>query len=111
MKTFKVAHSEPGEFRLGYILLPYGYAYNKDIANAKKGDIISIFDGGNYKIHAVRLIKIKSPECGILCRMRYGIPIAGALTRWQMNAKMEGHGMRAVSEDECLWVVYETDPL
>lgn len=110
-KIFRAKHSEPGDFRLGYILLPCGYAYNADYSNAKKGDILRLFNGGDYRIFSVKKLKISSIECDILCRMRYGITIKGALSRWQMNAKLEGHGMRAVSEDECLWVVYEPDRL
>jgi len=109
VKRLRINHTEPGEFNLGYVLLPLGYAYNQDVASAKKGDMLVFFDGPAYPIYAVRKIKISSPDADILCRMRYGITIKGALMRWKTNAKMEGHGMRAVSDEECLWVVYGTD--
>lgn len=108
-KTFKIAHMEPGDFRLGYVVLPVGYAYNADIAGAKKGDTLRLFDGGEYEIFSVRRISIKKPEADILCRMRYGITAHACLMRWKLNAKMEGHGEKAVSEDECLWVIYSAD--
>lgn len=108
-KTFRIPHLEPGEFRLGYVVLPVGYAYNADIAKAKKGDTLRLFEGEEYKIFAVRRICLNKPEADILCRMRYGITAHACLMRWQLNAKLEGHGEKAVSEDECLWVIYSTD--
>lgn len=106
-KKFKVAHSESGDFRLDYILLPMGYSYNTDIAAAKQGDTLQLFDGGEYPIVAIRKLNMKSHNTDLLCRMRYGIPLKAALMRWQMNAKLEGHGLNAVSKDECLWVVFD----
>lgn len=106
-KTFKIPHSEPGDFRLGYILLPVGYMYNKAIAGAKTGDILRLFDGGSYRILSVRKISLQKIDTELLCRIRYGITLKAALMRWQINAKMEGHGEKAVSKEECLWVIYE----
>ena len=111
-KKIKVAHADPGnEVRLGFVLLPVGYSYNADIASAKKDDIIRFVDGGDYKIFNVLKLKIKSPVTKMLCLIRYGITLDGALMRWKTNARMEGHGMNVVSDEECLLVTYETDSL
>lgn len=106
-KTFKIAHMDPGVFHLDYIVLPVGYSYNAEIANAKKGDVLRLADGGEYPIFSVRRIRADKPEADILCRIRYGVTLKGAMMRWKMNAKLEGHGAKAVSEDECLWVIFE----
>lgn len=106
-KTFKIPHTEPGVMHLDYVLVPIGYSYNAELAKAKKGDTLRLFDGGEYPIVAVRKLKLAKAETDLLCRMRYGISIKGALTRWKMNAKMEGHGERAISYEECLWIVYD----
>ena len=106
-KIYKPNHTESGAFRMDYILLPMGYAYNTEYLEAKKGDIIRLFNGGEYEIYAIRRLKINKAETDILCRMRYGISIKGALSRWKMNAKLEGHSAKAVSTEECLWVIYE----
>lgn len=108
-KTFRVKHSEPSDFHLGYILLPIGYSYNAEWKNAKKGDILRFWDGGDYPIYAVRMVKLNKAEADILCRMRYGITIKRALQIWQANAKMEGHGTKVVSAEECIWVIYGED--
>lgn len=108
-RSFKVKHSDPGDFHLGYILLPIGYAYNAEWNNAKKGDILRFWDGGDYPIFAIRKLKLNKPDADILCRMRYGITIKRAIQIWQSNAKMEGHGAKAVSTEECLWIIYGKD--
>lgn len=110
-KKIKVAHAEPGDIRLGFILLPVGYSYNNDIASAKRDDIIRFVDGEDYKIFNVLKLKIKSPVTRMLCLIRYGITLEGAMMRWRNYAKMEGHGINVVSDDECLLVTYETDPV
>jgi hypothetical protein len=94
---------------MGYILLPVGYSYNQDIASAKKGDVLIFFDGGSYTIDCVRRIDSTKPEADLLCRIRYGIPMKAAKMRWRDNLRLEGHGPKAISENECLWVVYQLD--
>ncbi len=105
-KTFKVAHMDPGQFHLDFILLPVGYSYNADLAAAKKGDVMRLADGGEYTIEFVKLIPLNKSFADMLCRIRYGITLVGAMSRWKMNARMEGHSEMAVSQDECLWVVF-----
>lgn len=106
-KTFKVKHTKPGDFHLGYILLPVGYSYNAEWRNAKKGDILRMWSGEAYPIFSVRRLDLRKSAADILCRMRYGITIKRILQIWQGNAKMEGHGAKAVSTEECLWVIYD----
>ena len=108
-KILRISHRTPENFYLGYVLIPFGYSYNSDIAKAKQGDTLRFVDGNDFPIVAVRRIKIDSAEADLLCRLRYGITIKGALMRWQSNAKLEGHGAKVISTEECLWVVFETD--
>lgn len=105
-KTFKIPHMPAGPLHLDFIVLPVGYSYNADIAGARKGDSIRLGDGSKYEIVTVRRIPANKPEADLLCRIRYGITIKGAFIRWRMNARIEGHGEKAISEDECLWVVF-----
>lgn len=108
-KTYRLKHEDPGEFHLGYILLPWGYMYNSDIEGGKKGQRIRFFGGEEYVIYCVKKISLKTKGADLLCRMRYGIPIRAALQRWKGNARLEGHGSMAVSDEECLWVIYEKE--
>ena len=110
-KTIRIAHAEPGDIRLGFVILPTGYSYNTEIACAKKGDILRFAEGDDHIIFNVLRLKLSSPVTRILCLIRYGITLEGALMRWRNNAKMEGHGAKAVSDEECLLVTYETDPV
>ena len=107
-RTFSSLHEEPRPFGLEYILLPYGafYEKTKELAQAKRGDLLRFFNGPDMKIHAVRRMT-QDGLCDLLCRMRYGISWAAALSRWQNYALMEGYGKDAISKSECLIVFYE----
>lgn len=106
-KIFRPEHMEPGPFRLNYILLPYGEYYKKsqDVLDAKRGDILRIYDGGDYEIDSVFKIT-DSKMCDMLCRMRYGIPWCVAYKTWLTYARAEGYGKDALSENWCVMVVY-----
>ena len=108
-RVFRANHLDPGDFQMDYILLPVGYSYNCDWITAKRGDKVRLFDGGLHKIHCVRVIKVRGGLADTLSRIRYGITIAGCIQRWKDNAKLEGHTRNAVSDTECLWVVYEKE--
>lgn len=109
-RTFKPPHKDPGPFRLGYILLPYGQFYDttKDIAAGKKGDTLRFFNGPEYQISSVMLIR-QDKLCDFLCRMRYGISIMVAFEKWKSNAILEGYGKDILSKEECILVIYETE--
>jgi len=106
-KVFKPLHRVPGEMQLDYILLPYGLFYNKtkDFLNAKKGDILRFFNGPEYEIDSVALIR-QDRLCDILCRMRYGISWDKAFAQWKKYALLEGNGHDVLSTTECLFVAY-----
>jgi hypothetical protein len=108
-KTFRVSHMDPGVLHLDFIVLPVGYSYNADIAKAKKSDVIRLGDGSEHEIFSVQKIQTNKPIADLLCRIRYGITLRGCIMRWKMNARLEGHGEKAISEDECLLVVYSID--
>lgn len=103
----KPSHSEPKEWFYGYILLPYGeyYAKTKPFASAKKGDTLRFFNGGDFVIENVCLIK-QDQVCDLLCKIRYGIPWASALKRWQYYAQLDGNGRDVISKELCYLVVY-----
>lgn len=108
-KIFKPKHSTPDEyFWLDYILLPYGERYEatRDFLKAKRGDRLRFFNGPEYPIE--RVMKIQQDQfCDMLCRMRYGIPWSAAFKKWQSYAVMEGHDKAILSNEYCLWVIYD----
>lgn len=109
-RTFKPNHEEPGEFCLDYILLPYGAFYRKTsgLLDAKTGDILRFFNGPEYPIESVMLIRCDR-LCDMLCRIRYGISWDAALRIWQRYAVMEGNGKDVLSTEECILVVFKKD--
>ena len=110
-KIIRIHHAASGPLRLDYVVLPVGYSYNRDVAGAKHGDTLRLFDAGDHEIVCVRRLKIDKPETDLLCRIRYGITARACLSRWKINAQMEGHGAKAVSTEECLWVIFKTNEL
>lgn len=106
-KTFRATQEEPGPQLCDYILLPYGYSYNKEYLSYKNGDKIKMFNGGTYQILSVSKIKTRDAYADALCRMRYGVGIKYALSHWKDNALLEGHGKKALSDEECLLLCYE----
>lgn len=107
-KIFKPAHEEPGRMWLNYILLPYGEYYDKTkvFLDAKEGDIIRFFNGGEFRIKSVMLIACDK-TCDFLCKMRYGITWDKAFARWLSYARLEGNGKDILSKTKCILVVYE----
>lgn len=108
-KKFEIIGSEPGAFKMNYILHPIGYSYNRDVLEAKKGDTISFSDGNSYKVFAVRRIRLTSALADILAQMRYGVTIKKMLQIWQQDAMMLGHGRSVVSLDECIFITYNKE--
>lgn len=111
-RTFKPNHKEPGPMQLDFILLPYGAFYDKTKAfvEAKTGDILRFFNGPEYRIESVALIKCDK-VCDLLCRMRYGISWEAAFRKWQSYAVLEGNGKDILSKEECFLVFYEPTAL
>ena len=52
---------------------------------------------------------MSSPLTDILCRMRYGISLKGAMVRWKTNVRLEGNSSKVISDEECLMVVYNAE--
>lgn len=107
LKTYKPKHEVPGAYWLDYILLPYGefYAPTREIAEARRGDILRFFNGPEYPIERVIMIP-QDLTCDLLCRMRYGIPWSVAFKKWQSYAVLEGNDRGVLSKDFCLWVIF-----
>lgn len=105
-RIFKPAHSDPGDFFLDYILLPYGAFYKTaEFLSAKKGDIIRLFNGGEFAVESTSLVEGER-LCEQLCRVRYGIGWRTAFRRWLSYARMEGNGKDILSPDKCIMIVF-----
>lgn len=106
-KVFKVAHAEPGDFSLDYIILPFGefYEKTKGLLSAKSGDVLRFYNGPEVPIERVMTIACDA-ICDFLCKMRYGVTWDVVLRKWQSYARMEGHGKEILSTEKCILVVY-----
>lgn len=107
-RLFKINHEEPNDFRMDFVLLPYGEYYKKTsvLLDAKPGDTLRFFNGRDVEIQAVSIVD-GSSLCNILCRMRYGVPWGTALSVWRGYAVMEGNGKDILVDDKCIIVAFK----
>ena len=105
-KYHKVFHDTPGDFHADYILLPLGYSYNREFLSVSEGGLLKFGDGKVYPLLRVDVLSIKNPATEGLCFARYGITLRKALQIWRTNAFAQGYGRNAVSDEECLIIIY-----
>lgn len=106
-KVFSIFHDSM--MRKPWILLPIGTFYNRELQEAKEGDIILFSDGKRKEIEYASVIPLKNSLTGYLCKKTYiaGLPIV--MRRWDMNAEFENYGHGSVSRDECLIIFFKED--
>lgn len=106
--VYKTYHSDPGDFPLGFILLPYGEFYKKTsvFLYARRGDIIRFYNGPEFEIERVVIVDGED-MCDALCMVRYGVLWNVALSRWLSYAIMEGNSKDIFYKSKCLMVVYK----
>lgn len=105
-KYYKVFHDTPRDFHADYILLPLGYSYNREFLSVSEGCLLKFGDGKVYPLLRAGVLNLNNPATEGLCFARYGITLRKALQIWQTNAFAQGYGRNAVSNEECLIIVY-----
>lgn len=101
-KVISIMHQST--MRKPWILMPIGFYYNRELQNAKKGDVILFSDGKRREIEYVSIIPINSGLTDYLCRKTYVGNMQVVMRRWKMNAIFEGHNEKVYSHDECLLI-------
>lgn len=96
----------PGLSICDFILLPYGYMYNREFDNARHGDTLMFGDVQKTILSVQRLKMDKACDC--LCRMRYGIHLDELISRWRHESVLFGGGIHAVSTEVCLIVFFRS---
>ena len=105
-KYYKVFHDTPRDFHADYILLPLGYSYNREFLSVSEGTLLKFGDGKVYNMLKSGILDLRNPATEGLCFARYGITLRKALQIWKTNAFAQGYGRNAVSDEECLIIVY-----
>lgn len=103
---FKINHSSPGNVYADFILLPLGLKMNRNIISYKRGDRIKFLDGKVYYIISAGVLDMGNPVVAGLCFLRYGITLKKLMLHWTESAIAYGYGKKAVSDEECLLIVY-----
>lgn len=105
-KYYKVFHDTPKDYFADYILLPLGYSYNREFLTLTEGQLLRFGDGKVYRFLRSGILDINSPGTDGLCFARYGITLKKAMRIWRINALAQGYGVNAISEKECLIIIY-----
>lgn len=101
-KVISIMHQST--MRKPWILMPIGYYYNRDLQNAKQGDVLLFSDGKRREIAYKTIVPIINGLTDYLCRQTYVCGMQNVMRRWKMNAVFEGHNERVYSHDECLLI-------
>lgn len=105
-KHYKIGCEEPkGELQSNFVLLPIGYIFNADLLNCQRGDTITFVDGGKYRVIYAKKMPIDELSAS-LCIMRYGFSIDYWLELWKEMVKYGGNNKNAISDSECLLIIY-----
>ena len=102
VKIISIAHYH--QLRKPWILMPYGYYYNKELQTAREGDILLFSDGKRREIEYISPIKLQCGMTSYLCRKTYRVSLPKVIERWEFNATMEGHDTNVINKDRCLLI-------
>lgn len=105
---FNIDHSTPGDVYADFVLLPVGAKLNRGLLKYSKGDRINMLDGKQYYILKAGLLSMDNPIVAGLCFLRYGISQKKMQMIWRQNAIAYGYGKKAISNEECILLVYGT---
>ena len=108
-KYHKVFHDTPRDFHADYILLPLGYSYNREFLSVSEGTLLRFGDGKVYTFLRAGVLSLRNAATEGLCFARYGITLKKAMRIWRTNALAQGYGINAVSDEECLIIIFDRD--
>lgn len=101
-KTIPISHYH--RIRKPWIILPYGLYYNKELLEARQGDILLFSDKVEREIEYMTPIKFESSFTDYLCRKTYGVRLSKIKERWKANIEFEGYNIKAINEDRVLLI-------
>lgn len=107
-KTISIFHYHT--MRKPWIIMPIGRFYNRELRNARIGDVLLFSDGKRREIEKIGVVPLKNWLTDYLCRKTYISPLTVVAKRWDGNAEVEGYGYGSVSRDECLLIFLKESP-
>lgn len=110
MSCYKIYHWTPKKHK-GLLMLPVGVYYNRDIQKARPGDYIQFEDDTDkYAIRRIAYMELHTQIAGLISMYLYNTPLPSVIKRWKFTAVFEGNGKKAVSDNKCLVIEYNTIP-
>lgn len=92
-----------------WIILPYGMYYNKELMEAREGDILLFTDGFEREIEYITPVRTHTSYTNYLCRKTYGVGLSRIKERWRANIEFEGHNINAITQDRVMLIYLKED--
>lgn len=100
----KIAIAHYHQIRKDWIILPYGAYYNKELLQARIGDIILFSDKVEREIEYITPIKTHAGLTDFLCLKTYGVGLNRIKERWKRNVECMGHKWEVIEQDRVLLI-------
>ena len=82
-----------------------------EITKARPGDYIQFEDDTDkYAIRRIAYMELHTQIAGLISMYLYNTPLPSVIKRWKFTAVFEGNGKKAVSDNKCLVIEYNTIP-
>lgn len=83
--------------------------YNREILDAKEGDILLFSDRIEREIEYLTPIKAKSSYTNYLCKKTYQTSFKTLKERWKANLEFEGYNIKAIDENRVMLIYLKED--
>lgn len=104
---YRIFHWKPAVLH-GFIMLPVGAYYNRDIQKARKGDFFQFCENeSKYRIVDICYMNLNCAVANVLCKYIYNRKMDIVMNRWLANAVIEGNGRNAIDKNRCLLIRYD----
>lgn len=90
--------------------MPYGIYYNRELLEAKEGDILLFSDKIEREIEFITPIKMHASYTNYLCKKTYKVGITQLKERWKANLEFEGYNIKAINEDRVMLIYLKELP-
>lgn len=84
--------------------------YNREILEAKEGDILLFSDRVEREIEYLTPIRTKSSYTNYLCKKTYQTSFTSLRERWKANLEFEGYNIKAIDEDRVMLIYLKEIP-
>jgi len=104
---FEIWHGIPPPPSHRLAIVPFGLYYNRELQNAKFGDLLYFWENGIGKVIRVCKFDLNTQFATFIFRYVYDAAIETCKQRWRRNLEREGALWTAIFQDKALLIEYE----